>query len=311
VKALVTGAAGFIASHLTDELVRRGWEVIAVDSMAGGQRANVNPMVEFVEADVRQRGRFAELLKDVDLVLHHGGLATVPGCSDDPLLAFDVNVQGTICLAESVRTASPGATFVFASSAAVYGPHKEPTLCTEEDVPAPSSVYGASKLAAEAGLLALRASFGLDVRIVRYANVYGPRQPRYIMYDMYHKIRKSNGRVAVLGSGKQLRDFIFVDDAVAVTLAVASQSANDERKPIYNVGTGVSTSVLDIAAHVARAMGRSDVRFETTQSSWIGDIDYLLLDPNRTRECISAAVPVEEGIRRFIAWIGTQPESSP
>ncbi len=310
-KALVTGAAGFIGSHLTDELVRRGWEVLAVDSLAAGNRDNVNPTVEFARADVRHHKRLAGLLKDVDLVLHHAGLASVPDCSDNPLLAFDTNVQGTIGLAESVRAASPRAIFVFASSAAVYGPQEKPTLCTEDDAAAPLSVYGASKLAAEVGLLALRASYGLDVRIVRYANVYGPRQPRYIMYDMFHKIRKSSGVVAVLGSGKQLRDFIFVDDAVTVTLAVATQKVGDEPKPIYNVGTGISTSVLDIASYVAGAMGRSDVTFETTQSSWIGDVDYLLLDPSRTRQYISAAVPVQEGIRRFIAWIGARRDPSP
>jgi len=301
-RALVTGAAGFIGSHLTDELLARGWEVIAVDSLADGSSSNLDPRARFVQADL-PKSRLDEALEGVDLVLHYAAIASVPRSSNEPYAAFSTNVQGTIGLAESVRAVSPKATLVFASSAAVYGSHRTPTLCSEDDVPAPASIYGASKLAAEFGLLALRESFGLDVRIVRYANVYGPRQPRYIMYDMYHKIRRSNGTVAVLGSGKQLRDFIFVDDAVTATLAVAARPANSEVKPIYNIGTGVSTSVLDVAAYVASAMGRPDIHFEVTQSSWIGDVDYLLLDPARIRDDIPAPVTVDEGVRRFVAWI--------
>lgn len=307
-RALVTGAAGFIGSHLTDELLRRGWEVIAVDSLADGARANVHPAARFIRADLRHDA-LPESLRGLDLVLHHAAMASVPRCSDDPYAAFDTNVLGTIGLAECVRAASPQATFVLASSAAVYGPRRTPTPCKEEDMPAPSSIYGASKLAAEVGLLALRASYGFDVRILRYANVYGPRQPRYIMYDMYHKIRDSNGTVEVLGSGKQLRDFIFIDDAVTVTLAVADRAREDEAAPVYNVGTGISTSVLDVAGRVAAAMGRSNLAFETTQSSWIGDVDYLLLDPARTHKYLSTPVQVEEGIDRFVRWIETVPVS--
>jgi UDP-glucose 4-epimerase len=303
VKALVTGAAGFIGSHLTNALVQRGWEVVAVDSLAAGSLAYVDPAARFVQVDVRDRPAMIGLVENVDLVLHHGAIASVPQSSDDPYAAFDCNVQGTICLAEAIRASSPHATFVFASSAAVYRAQKSPTACREEDLPAPCSVYGASKLAAEAGLLALRASYGLDVRVLRYANVYGPRQLRYIMFDMYHKVRTSNGTVRVLGSGRQLRDFIFIDDAVSVTLAVATGRIETGRAPIFNVGTGISTSALDVASHVARAMGRPEIRFETTQSSWIGDVDYLLLDPSRTREYLGTPVPVEEGIRRFVDWM--------
>jgi len=307
VKALITGAAGFVGSHLTDELLRRGWEVVAVDSLADGNRTNLNPAAQFIQADLTRDRLDQATLRHVDLVLHYAAVASVPRASNEPYTAFSTNVQGTIGLAESLRSVSPNATFVFASSAAVYGSHRIPSLCKENDVPAPSSVYGATKLAAEFGLLALRDSFGLNLRIVRYANVYGPRQPRYIMYDMYHKIRRSNGTVAVLGSGKQLRDFIFVDDAVTATLAVAGQPDNSETKPIYNIGTGISTGVLDVAALVARAMGRPEIRFEVTRSSWVGDVDYLLLDPARIRAHIPVPVTVEEGVRRFVAWIETQP----
>jgi UDP-glucose 4-epimerase len=305
-RALVTGAAGFIGSHLTDELIRRGWEVVALDSLADGARGNVHRSARFVRADVANTQYRAEWFEGLDLVLHHAAIASVPRCSEDPPAAFYANVQATIRLAEAVRSASPGATFVFASSAAVYGSRRLPELCGEEDPLAPCSVYGASKLAAEFGLLALRASYGFDVRIVRYANVYGPRQPRYVMYDMYRKIRNSQGTVPILGSGRQLRDFVFVSDAVAVTLWVAAPHPSGRRTPIFNVGTGIATSVLEVAHAVTRAMGRRDVTFEPTHASWVGDVDYLLLDPGRIKGVLGAPVPVDEGVRRFVAWIGGQ-----
>jgi UDP-glucose 4-epimerase len=305
-KALVTGSAGFIGSHLTNALIRRGWHVVGVDSLASGRREYVDPAAQFAQADVRDFRAMTELVNGVDVVFHYAAVASVPQASDDPYDAFDCNVQGTMSLAEAVRAKSPRATFVFASSAAVYRPQREPAARREEDVTSPRSVYGASKLSAEAGLLALRASYGLDTRILRYANVYGPRQLRYIMYDMYHKVSQSNGTVRVLGSGRQLRDFVFVDDAVAVSLAVAARAIETDSAPVFNVGTGISTSTLDVASYVAEAMGCPDIRFETTQSSWIGDVDYLLLDPSRTREYLASPTPVREGIRRFVGWMNEQ-----
>jgi UDP-glucose 4-epimerase len=301
-RAAVTGGAGFIGSHIIDHLLARGTEVIAIDNLSEGDGSNLDHRAGLYVCDVREEERLKHILEGVDVLFHHAAIASVPRCSNEPLEGFSVNVQGTMAVANALQAVSPNARMVFASSAAVYGKALEPNKYTEQCQAKPASVYGASKYMAEIGLQSLCDAYGLDVRIVRYANVYGPRQPRYILFDMYRKVKASLGEVEILGSGRQLRDFVYVDDAVDATIQVACMEPADVN--VFNIGTGRATSVLDLAASVCAEMGRCDLTLRPTRESWLGDVDYLLLDPGRILSVWNGpTVTLSAGIRKFISWI--------
>lgn len=299
---VITGGAGFIGSHLADACVAAGASVVILDNLSEAKEPQQTQAVRFVRGDIEDYDAVARALQGADFVLHHAAIASVPECSRLPKQAFHVNSAAFVNVLEALRAAASKATVVFASSAAVYGRTAVPTLFREDAAPQPYSVYGMSKLAGEMAARSYRDVYGLDVRVLRYANIFGPRQPRYIMFDMYNKVHAAVDRIEVIGSGKQERDFLYIDDAVRYTLALLV--AAEPLPHALNIGSGIATSVLDVARTVAKAMNREDLRLECTGSSWQGDVDYLLCD-TQTAHALAGApkVPLLEGVERFVRWM--------
>lgn len=299
---VITGGAGFIGSHLSDACVAAGAKVIVFDNLSEAKEPQPTNALHFLCGDIRDYNAVARALEGADFVLHHGAIASVPECSRLPKLAFDVNSAAFVNVLEVMRIMRSKATVLFASSAAVYGRTAVPTSFHENATPQPYSVYGMSKFAGEMAATSYRDVYGVDVRVLRYANIFGPRQPRYIMFDMYNKVRAAMDQIEVIGSGKQERDFLYIDDAVRYTLAllVAPESLTHP----LNIGSGVATSVLDVARTVAKAMGREDLQMVCTGSSWQGDVDYLLCDTRSAHALAgSPRVPLLEGVERFVDWM--------
>lgn len=299
---VITGGAGFIGSHLADACVAAGASVLIFDNLSESKQPHPAESVRFVRGDIADYEAVAQAVDGADFVLHHGAIASVPECSRLPKQAFNVNSDAFVNVLEALRVAGSKATAVFASSAAVYGRTAAPTLFRQDATPQPYSVYGMSKLSGEMAARSYRDVYGIDVRVLRYANIFGPRQPRYIMFDMYNKVRAAADCIEVIGSGKQERDFLYIDDAVRYTLALLTVS-----EPLgvpLNIGSGIATSVLDVARTVAKAMNREDLRLECTGSSWQGDVDYLLCD---TKSAHALAGPPKvsllEGVERFVRWM--------
>ena len=251
---LVTGGAGFIGSHIVDALVERGDRVTVVDNLSTGSLNNLNPQVQFFPLDIRDE-RMQEVFQQshVDGVIHQAAQISVSRSMEFPLEDAQINVEGTIRLLELSRQHGVGR-FLFASSAAVYG-EPEGLPIGETVSLQPFSPYGISKMAGEHYVTAYGRNYGLKTTVLRYGNVYGPRQ-----------IAKGEGGVVAIfcekishhenpciqGDGKQTRDFIYVKDVAQANLAALDSSASG----VFNVGTQQETSVEFLLLAMEEALNK-------------------------------------------------------
>src|SRR3954464_12067162 len=278
-KAVVTGGAGFIGSNLVDALLERGDEVVIVDNLTTGKRANVEQALangaRLVEADIRDAQALSDVFEQFqpDVVFHFAAQIDVrKSVADTPLDAM-INVVGTINVLEAAKRV--GARVVNSSTGgAIYGEGK--IIPAPEDHPAePEAPYGQSKFAAETYLELYRRLHGLSTISLRYGNVYGPRQDPLGEAGgiaIFCGKLTDGGKPTVFGDGLQTRDYVYVGDVVAANLAAAGSDANGP----FNIGTGVESTVLDIVEALA---GQSDGPFEPEfQPERQGEVRNISLD---------------------------------
>jgi len=242
-KILVTGGAGFIASHITDALVNEGHQVVVLDDLSSGFEKNINPKAKFVKGNICDKELVEKLFSEekFDLVNHHAAQMDVRRSVKDPAFDANTNIIGTLNLLQNAVKYKLKK-FMFASTGgAVYG--EQTYFPADENHPTqPRSPYGISKLAVEKYLYFYNAEYGLNYTILRYANIYGPRQNPFgeagVVAIFSTKLLKGEQPV-INGSGEQTRDYVFVGDVVKANLLTLNDTAND----IYNVGTGIETNV--------------------------------------------------------------------
>ena len=251
-RAIVTGGAGFIGSHVVDALVDRGDEVVVLDDLSHGKPENVNPGAELVVADIRDREAVEEVFGEArpEACLHLAAQADVRVSIARPDFDGEVNVLGTVRLLEAAR--KHGARIVFASTGgAIYGECAEPAL---ESAPRePLSQYGTSKLAGEEYLATYNRLYGSQHTALRYGNVFGPRQDPHGeagVVAIFLGLLARGEAPHIFGDGTQQRDYVYVGDVAAVTVAALERPAG-----VFNVGTGVATSVLELFEACRRASG--------------------------------------------------------
>jgi len=249
-KAIVTGGAGFIGSHIVDALIKRNIETIVIDDLSTGSMENLrshkdNPLLRVMVGDIKDIKQVLRDVDGVDTVFHEAAIVSVPRSIHEPMLVHDVNVNGALevmnfCVSKHVRR------FVFASSAAVYGIINGP-YASEDLICAPSTPYGASKFAVESYLSAYYRTYGLEGVMLRYFNVYGPRQKNGDYSGVITVLTNNllqGKRPVIYGDGLQTRDFVNVKDIVqANMLAMESEVSPGET---FNVASGNSTSVLQL-----------------------------------------------------------------
>ncbi|MGQ9799644.1 MAG: NAD-dependent epimerase/dehydratase family protein [Ignavibacterium sp.] len=242
-KILVTGGAGFIASHITDAFVNEGHQVVVLDDLSSGFEKNINPKAKFVKGNICDKELVEKLFgeENFDLVNHHAAQMDVRRSVKDPAFDANTNIIGTINLLQnSIKYKVKK--FMFASTGgAVYG--EQSYFPADENHPTqPRSPYGISKLAVEKYLFFYNAEYGMNYTILRYANIYGPRQNPFgeagVVAIFSTKLLKGEQPI-INGSGEQTRDYVYVGDVVKANLLTLNDTAND----IYNVGTGIETSV--------------------------------------------------------------------
>lgn len=242
-KILVTGGAGFIASHITDAFINEGHDVVVLDDLSSGFEKNVNPKAKLIIGDICDKELVEKLFKDerFDVVNHHAAQMDVRRSVKDPTFDANTNIIGTINLLQnSIKYNTKK--FMFASTGgAVYG--EQLYFPADEDHPTqPRSPYGISKLAVEKYLYFYNAEYGLNFTVLRYANIYGPRQNPFgeagVVAIFTTKLLNDEQPV-INGSGEQTRDYVYVGDVVKANLLTLNDNANE----IYNVGTGVETNV--------------------------------------------------------------------
>lgn len=274
-KALVTGASGFIGSHLVDALLKRQYRVIGLDNMTTGRISNLQDAMEYksftlIKGDIRDADEVQEACRDVDVVFHLAAVTKVAESVRNPRMYHDVNVTGTLnVIAAAIK--AEARRLVFASSAAVYGtPSQVPT---PEAAPRnPLSPYGASKVAGELFCQTITLNNTMESVLLRFFNVYGPRQlaesEAGVVSSFIHRALSGKSLV-IFGDGHQTRDFIFVEDVVEAIIRAATYQIMDALP--FNVGTGLPLSILELAKEIQRQCpgGSPEIIFEKTRT---GDI---------------------------------------
>jgi UDP-glucose 4-epimerase len=305
-KALVTGGAGFIGSHIAERLAREGHGVRIVDNLSSGKRENIAGFashVEFVPADIRDATRLEALFAGCDVVFHEAAIVSVPYSVEHPQETHDTNIQGTLNVLLAARKAGVRRV-VFASSAAVYG--DEPTQPKSEAMlPCPIAPYGVEKLTSEHYLRVFSKLYGVETVALRYFNVFGPRQDPSSPYSGVISIfvdRALSGRSpTIFGDGSACRDFVFVDDVVAANLAAASREGVSGQ--VFNVACGVRTTLNELLACLGRVTGRPmEAAYAEPRA---GDIPVSVADIGLARRLLGYApkVGVEEGLRALVASV--------
>jgi len=300
-RALVTGGAGFLGSNLVEYLTNRGLEVIVLDDLTTGSMENLRHVrrdrMRVVNIDVRKTGAILEYFQDVDVVFHLAALAGVKLATRSPLRTLDNNIQTTRSVLEACSSAGVQR-LVFASSSEVYG---ETSTCPmNENVPlSPISSYGVSKITGEFYCMAFQKKYGIRVSIVRYFNVYGPRQSAkmksWVVPAFISNVIEKRPLI-VHGQGDQTRDFTYIDDAVKGTYLVGTRSYGHGE--IFNIGTGIETSVLDLARLILSVTKSSNPIIHTRPRRF--HISRRCADISKARSELgySPSISLKSGVKR-------------
>ncbi len=284
-KALVTGGAGFIGSHLVDCLINEGKEVRVIDNLSSGNREHLaqwsdNPMMELMEVDLLDKTALDGALKGCDEVYHLAANPEVNAKNASPEDHFRQNIEATYNLLEAMRSSGEQKYIAFTSSSTVYG--EAETIPTRENYGplVPISLYGASKLACEALLTAYASMYGFRAIIYRLANVVGPRSNHGVIYDFVHKLRNNPDELEVLGDGSQSKSYLYIDDCIS---GLQKGIERGNQVDIYNIGSWDRTNVLEIAETVKDVMGLSEAKIRLTGGvdggrGWKGDVKIMQLD---------------------------------
>ena len=298
-KVLVTGGAGFIGFHLCNKLSQLTDDLTIYDNISSGLMKNVKdvPKANFIKGDILDLKTLCSLPKS-DLIYHLAAQVVVGYSMENPLVDFETNAKGTLCVLEKAR--KDDAKVVFASSAAVYGnPAVFPT--PESYGFHPFSCYGLSKVVGEEYCQMYREQYGLDIVITRFANVYGLRC-HGVIHDFLDKLSNNPNKLEIIGTGEQCRDFVHVSDVVAALVKVGSEDyVNGE---VYNLGLGKTTSIIELAKLILTILDlQNKTVVSTTGISWQGDVTKIWFDISKAKKELkwTPKVTLEDSIKEVIA----------
>lgn len=307
--ALITGGAGFIGSHVAERFLAEGWEVHIIDNLVTGRRANLPAAATFHELDIRDPSAAALLrtLKPAVLV-HLAAQMDVRRSVADPMFDAQTNIAGSLNLLEAVREHSPQTRVVFSSTGgAVYGDFTAPPN-VETFSKNPESPYAISKLSVEFYLAYYGRVQGLEYAVMRYANVYGPRQDPHgeagVVAIFCGRIIDRTA-LTVFGDGLQTRDYVYVGDVVDATWRGATQPVPPMRlldDRAFNVGTGIATDVLTLASVLSNAAGATVSVEHAPERPGEQRTSYLDISKAKAELGWTPAVSLEEGLGRTFAW---------
>jgi UDP-glucose 4-epimerase len=309
-RALVTGGAGFIGSNLVDALLDRGDEVTVIDNLASGKRENLRGALArgagFDEADIRDAERMRSALASArpDIVFHLAAQIDVRKSIEDPAWDAGVNVVGTINVLEAAHRAGVKRVVNTSTGGAIYG--DADVMPTPESAPArPMAAYGQSKFCAETYCGWYERLYGLSSVILRYGNVYGPRQDPHgeagVVAIFCGKLLAGE-RPLIFGDGRQTRDYVYVGDVVAANLAAA---AHPEAHGAYNIGTGTESSVVEVLGALRQAAGLGEGELEPEYApARTGELQRSSLDVTRARAELgfTADTDLVAGMKPTLEW---------
>lgn len=309
-KAVVTGAAGFIGSHLTERLLKDGWTVIGIDSFDAFydpqvKRRNITEALDngnfhLVEADIRDKAAVDRAVDEsVDVIIHLAARAGVRPSIEEPELYTDVNINGTVTLLEAARKRRIEK-FVFASSSSVYGNNKKVPFSETDNVDFPISPYAATKKAGELICHTYHHLYGIGMTCLRFFTVYGPRQRPDLAIHKFARLIEEGRPIPVYGDGGMRRDFTYIDDIVEGIVASIERCSGYE---IYNLGESRPISVSDLIAEIEKALGKEAVKeFLPTQP---GDVNQTYADVSKAQQKLNytPSTHIAVGLAHFVRWL--------
>ncbi|HUW19318.1 MAG TPA: GDP-mannose 4,6-dehydratase [Sedimentisphaerales bacterium] len=312
-KALVTGAAGFIGPHLSERLLAEGWEVVGVDNFDDFydpriKRRNIggclkNEAFQLLEADIRDGAAMDKAMGEgIEIIVHLAARAGVRPSIAKPLLYADVNVNGTMALLEAA-TRHKIKKFIFGSSSSVYGNNKKVPFSEDDNVDYPISPYAATKKAGELICHTYHHLYGVNVTCLRFFTVYGPRQRPDLAIHKFCRLIEQDKAIPVYGDGSMMRDFTYIDDIIDGTVAAMERC---EGFNIYNLGESRPISVNDLITEIEKALGKKAVK--EYQPAQPGDVERTYADVTKAvRELgYNPSTTIEEGLKKFVAWLGQE-----
>jgi len=308
-RALITGGAGLIGSHIADQLVAEGVrEIVVLDNFTRGRRENLESAlasgkVKIVEGDIRDVALVRQVMEGIDVVFHQAAIR-ITQCAEDPRLAHDVLATGTFNVVEAAVAANVKRV-VAASSASFYGQAKVFPTNEEHHGYGNRTIYGATKGYDEGLLRSFNEMYGLSYVALRYFNVYGPRMDAFGVYTevmIRWMERLAKGLPCQIhGSGTQTMDFVFVTDIARANILAAKSSASDA---VFNVASGTETSLSQLADTLARVMSITDLRPELVPARKATPVSRRLADTDNAQRYIGfkAQISLEDGLRQLVQW---------
>jgi UDP-glucuronate 4-epimerase len=312
-KILITGAAGFIGSHLSERLLDDGWTVVGVDNFDDFydpriKRRNIkdclkNKNFQLVEADIRDIAAMDKAVSsDVEIVVHLAAKAGVSPSIEQPVLYADVNVNGTAVLlqaAEKHRIKE----FIFGSSSSVYGNNKKVPFSEDDNVDFPISPYAATKKAGELICHTYHHLYGISIICLRFFTVYGPRQRPDLAIHKFARLIEQGKSIPIYGDGTMMRDFTYIDDIIDGTVAAMAKCTGFN---IYNLGESRPVSVNDLVAEIEKALGKKAAKQYLPPQP--GDIERTYADITKAARDLGyrPSITITAGLKKFVAWLRQQ-----
>jgi UDP-glucuronate 4-epimerase len=312
-KVLITGAAGFIGSHLCERLLVQGWVVLGVDNFDNFydpqiKRRNIgaclkNKNFQLIEADIRDSIAMNKATgSDIDIIVHLAARAGVRPSIEQPALYADVNVNGTTVLLEAAKKHNI-TKFIFGSSSSVYGNNKKVPFSEDDNVDFPISPYAATKKAGELICHTYYHLYGIDVTCLRYFTVYGPRQRPDLAIHKFAKLIEQGKPIPVYGDGTMMRDFTYIDDIIDGTVATMQKCDGFQ---IYNLGESRPVSVNNLIVEIEKALGKKAVKEYLPQQP--GDVERTYADVAKAAKDLgyNPSTTIQTGLANFVTWLRQQ-----
>jgi UDP-glucose 4-epimerase len=314
-RALVTGGAGFIGSHLCDYLIDKGWNVTILDNISSGATPYTPPLIKrsknirFLKGDCRDPNHIVKALKNVEVVFHFAANPEVRLKLCSPSACFQQNIYATQVLLEKIKDLHTISTIIFSSTSTVYG---EPI-----DIPTPEnygplkpiSLYGASKLACEALLSGYAHTYNKKAIILRLANIVGSRSQHGVIFDFVNKLKENPKQLKILGDGSQTKSYLHVIDCIeGIATALETAQAHVE---IFNIGSNDQISVTKIAQIILKEMKKDHIKYVFTGGvddgrGWKGDVKNMLLDTSKLKSRgwepkYNSAQAIEKAVKQLLS----------
>ena len=313
--SLITGAAGFIGSHMTDKLLELGVNVTAVDNFSSGKTENLSNCQKYksfhlINEDLKTSDNLFPFLQNIDTVFHLAAYPEVRTGFENPEISFRENIENTYKFLENIRKSNVQS-LIFSSSSVVYG---EPSVIpTNENYGPllPISPYGGSKLACEGLISSYCHNYGIKGTIIRFANVIGKRSNHGVIWDFIHKLKKNPNKLEVLGDGTQMKSYIHINDCIEGILS--SYNFTNKQVDIFNIGNDDQLDVMSIAKIISKQMQLNDTQIVTSGGTsdgrgWIGDVKKMQLDISKLKHLgwnpkLSSELAVQQSTKELLAEI--------